>query len=114
MPDHSGDRGAAWMVLATHDHLHIKHERSYPLRPQELVARQIGMFCVLQLMSTEGRASAPNGGYRAGFTSDPITDSDRSARMRSSAGCTPATGTRTRPGACLPQRRHMTGTRRLR
>jgi len=44
----------------------------------------------------------------------PVIYSDRSARMRSSAGCTPATGTRTRPGACLPQRRHMTGTRRLR
>jgi hypothetical protein len=24
MPDHAGDRGAAWMVLAPHDHLHIK------------------------------------------------------------------------------------------
>ena len=28
MPDHAGDRGAACMVLAPHDHLHIKHERS--------------------------------------------------------------------------------------
>jgi hypothetical protein len=23
MPDHAGDRGVAWMVLAPHDHLHI-------------------------------------------------------------------------------------------
>ena len=30
MPDHAGDRGAAWMVLAPHDHLHIKQMRTCP------------------------------------------------------------------------------------
>jgi hypothetical protein len=29
MPDHAGDRGAAWMVLAPHDHLHIKQIRAF-------------------------------------------------------------------------------------
>lgn len=28
MPDHEGDRSAVFMVLAPHDHLHIKHERT--------------------------------------------------------------------------------------
>jgi len=29
MPDHAGDRGAVFLVLAPRDHLHIKHERMY-------------------------------------------------------------------------------------
>jgi hypothetical protein len=29
MPDHAGDRGAVFLVLAPHDHLHIKHERTF-------------------------------------------------------------------------------------
>jgi hypothetical protein len=28
MPDHGGDRGAVLLILAPHDHLHIKHERT--------------------------------------------------------------------------------------
>jgi hypothetical protein len=50
MPDHAGDRGAAWMVLAPHDHLHIKQIRATPVRPaasiygqtQGLGPRQMG------------------------------------------------------------------------
>jgi len=30
MPDHAGDRGAMFLVLAPHDHLHIKHVRAFP------------------------------------------------------------------------------------
>ncbi len=33
MPDHAGDRGAVLLVLAPHDHLHIKHDRAL-LRPE--------------------------------------------------------------------------------
>jgi hypothetical protein len=29
MPDHGGDRGAVLLVLAPHDHLHIKQERAF-------------------------------------------------------------------------------------
>src|SRR5437870_12291419 len=29
MPDHAGDRGAVLLILAPHDHLHVKHERAF-------------------------------------------------------------------------------------
>src|SRR5690242_8841088 len=38
MPDHAGDRGAAWMVLAPHDHLHIKQMRTSGEEPWVLAA----------------------------------------------------------------------------
>src|SRR5260370_37986956 len=30
MPDHAGDRGAVFLVLAPHDHLHINQIRAFP------------------------------------------------------------------------------------
>jgi len=36
MPDHAGDRGAVLLVLAPHDHLHIKQIRAFSRGPAEL------------------------------------------------------------------------------
>src|SRR5690349_17608954 len=41
-PDHAGDRGAVFLVLALHDHLHIKHESA---------SRHGGSLCPRQRIS---------------------------------------------------------------
>jgi hypothetical protein len=54
MPDHAGDRGAVFLVLAPHDHLHIKQIRS-------MSGVRGGLMCTPGLAIAGLRPSAPMG-----------------------------------------------------
>ncbi len=55
MPDHGGDRGAAWMVLAPHDHLHIKQIRSSVRHYGAVLNHRPWPGSVLQVPLPDGR-----------------------------------------------------------
>jgi hypothetical protein len=56
MPDHAGDRGAVLLVLAPHDHLHIKHRSlDMTLRYAKIASRTAADEC----FAVTGKADAP-------------------------------------------------------